>query len=53
MEVVSQDASLVKGSHGRLPEDPLDWPVCIAARDASLPAQIASTDVYAQIVRGF
>jgi predicted AlkP superfamily pyrophosphatase or phosphodiesterase len=53
MEVISQDASLVKGSHGRLPEDPLDWPVCIAARDASLPAQIASTDVYAQIVRGF
>ena len=53
MEVVSQDASLVKGSHGRIPEDPLDWPVCIATREAGLPAQLASTDVYAQIVRGF
>mgnify|MGYP003338806632 FL=1 len=53
MEVVSLDASLVKGSHGRVPEDPLDWPVLIAAREAGLPGQIASTDVYAQIVRGY
>lgn len=53
MEVVSQDASLVKGSHGRTPEDSLDWPVCIAAREAALPTQLVSTDVYAQIVRGF
>ena len=53
MEVVSQDASLVKGSHGRIPEDPLDWPVCIAAREAALPERLASTDVHAQILRGF
>jgi hypothetical protein len=46
MEVIFQDASLVKGSHGRIPEDPLDWPVLIAPAGAALPAQIASTDVY-------
>ena len=53
MEVISLDASLVKGSHGRVPADSQDWPVCIAARDASLPAEVASTDVYSQILRGF
>jgi predicted AlkP superfamily pyrophosphatase or phosphodiesterase len=53
MEVISQDASLVKGSHGRIPEAPLDWPVLIASSPVALPAQIASTDVYGQIVKGF
>ncbi|GBL43103.1 hypothetical protein EMGBD4_06020 [Verrucomicrobiota bacterium] len=53
MEVISLDASLVKGSHGRLPADTLDWPVCITARQAALPAEVASTDVHAQILRGF
>ena len=37
MKVISQDASLVKGSHGRIPEDPLDWPVLIAPAGAALP----------------
>ena len=53
MKVVSQDASLVKGSHGRIPEDPLDWPVLIAPASAALPPQVASTDVYARIAQGF
>jgi hypothetical protein len=43
----------VKGSHGRIPEDPLDWPVLIAPSSAALPVQMASTSVYAQMVRGF
>jgi hypothetical protein len=43
----------VKGSHGRIPEDPLDWPVLIGPASAALPAQIASTDVYGQIAKGF
>jgi predicted AlkP superfamily pyrophosphatase or phosphodiesterase len=53
MKVISQDASLVKGSHGSLPEDPLDWPVLIGPSSAALPAQVASTDVYGQIAKGF
>ncbi|HSJ02806.1 MAG TPA: alkaline phosphatase family protein, partial [Verrucomicrobium sp.] len=28
-DVIPLDAGLVKGSHGRLPEDPQDWPVLI------------------------
>ena len=44
MEVVSLDASLVKGSHGRVPEDPLDWPVLIAAREAGLPVIVHTRD---------
>ena len=43
----------MKGSHGRIPEDPLDWPVLIAPSSAALPAQLASTDVYGRIVAGF
>jgi len=53
MEVVSQDASLVRGSHGRIPEDSLDWPVLIGPAGAPAPTQLASTDVYARIVAGF
>ncbi|MFM9147746.1 MAG: alkaline phosphatase family protein, partial [Verrucomicrobiota bacterium] len=53
MEVVSQDASLVRGSHGRIPEDSLDWPVLIGPAGAAAPTQLASTDVYARIVAGF
>ncbi|MEI7651455.1 MAG: nucleotide pyrophosphatase/phosphodiesterase family protein [Verrucomicrobiota bacterium] len=53
MKVISQDASLVKGSHGRIPEDSLDWPVLIAPVSAALPSQMASTDVYGQIAKGF
>lgn len=29
MDVIPLDATLVKGSHGRVPEDKLDWPVLI------------------------
>jgi len=36
-----------------LPEDPLDWPVLITPSSSALPTQIASTDVYGQIAKGF
>ncbi len=51
MDVVPLDASLVKGSHGRRPADPKDWPVLITDRPELLEAdQIESTDVF-QILR--
>ena len=53
LEVVPQDASLVRGSHGRVPEDSLDWPVLIGSAGSASPPQLASTDVYARIVAGF
>ena len=36
MDVIPLDATLVKGSHGRIPEDRADWPVLIGDFD-SLP----------------
>jgi len=32
MDVIPIDASLVKGSHGRVPEDPLDGPVFLCSK---------------------
>ena len=29
MDVIPLDASLIKGSHGRIPEDPADWPILL------------------------
>ncbi len=48
MDVIPLDATLVKGSHGRIPEDPLDWPVMIGAEvDA---ARIPATEVFAHLI---
>ena len=46
MDVVSLDATLVKGSHGRLPEDPRTGPVFISTDPARLPeAAVDAIDV--------
>ena len=51
MDVIPLDATLVKGSHGRRPENKKDWPVLITERPESLQGgEIESTDVY-QILR--
>jgi predicted AlkP superfamily pyrophosphatase or phosphodiesterase len=44
LDVIPLDAGLVKGSHGRLPEDDQDWPVFISQNPESPPKQ--STDIY-------
>ena len=52
MDVISLDATLVKGSHGRRPADKKDWPVFITERPELLGAkQIESTDVYHALLR--
>ncbi len=52
MDVVPLDAALVKGSHGRRPEDQKDWPVFITSRPELLGAkEIGSTDVYHALIR--
>jgi predicted AlkP superfamily pyrophosphatase or phosphodiesterase len=46
MDVIPLDASLVKGSHGRLTDRPEDGPLIISSEAALLPeGQIAGTDV--------
>ncbi|NBY42107.1 MAG: alkaline phosphatase family protein, partial [Verrucomicrobia bacterium] len=43
----------IKGSHGRVPEDSLDWPVMITSVNAEVPNSIGSTEVFSYIVQGF
>jgi predicted AlkP superfamily pyrophosphatase or phosphodiesterase len=51
MDVIPLDAALVRGSHGRVPEDKQDWPVFIAApREATTNADMAATEVYAELL---
>jgi predicted AlkP superfamily pyrophosphatase or phosphodiesterase len=52
MDVIPLDATLVKGSHGRVPSDPADYPVVISSRPELLPGgRINATDVYHLIKR--
>ena len=32
MDVIPLDATLIKGSHGRIPEDPQDWPILLMSQ---------------------
>ncbi|MEI6597727.1 MAG: hypothetical protein WCL22_01660 [bacterium] len=43
----------VRGSHGRVPEDSLDWPVLIAGAKEGMATQISSTEVLGVIIKGF
>ena len=52
MDVIPLDASLVKGSHGRLPERVADYPVFISPRSELMPpGQVTAPDVYHLIKR--
>ena len=48
MDVIPLDASLVRGSHGRRPEDREDWPVLISPQSAEREI-LGSLDVYSHI----
>jgi hypothetical protein len=47
LNVIPLDASLVKGSHGRIPEDMSEWPVFVSPVSAESVKE--STDVYGAI----
>ncbi|GAB3008291.1 alkaline phosphatase family protein [Cyclobacterium sediminis] len=49
MDVIPLKAELVKGSHGRIPEDKADWPVLIGSKHAEKIEGVAPTDVYSMI----
>jgi len=54
MDVIPLDATLVKGSHGRVSANKKDWPVIIAGEPEFLPAkEIQSTDVFQFLLRHF
>lgn len=51
MDVIPLDASLVKGSHGRLPDDPMDGPVFITQQPDAMPEPpLHATDVHDAIL---
>jgi predicted AlkP superfamily pyrophosphatase or phosphodiesterase len=52
MDVIPLDASLVKGSHGRPTDDPVDGPVFLSSEPRLLPeGPMAATDVKAAVLR--
>ena len=52
MDVIPLEATLVKGSHGRVPENPADFPIFISSRRELVPnGKVESTDVYHLIKR--
>jgi len=47
MDIIPLDATLVKGSHGRMPEDPKDHPILITnIKGESLKDKLLATEVY-------
>jgi predicted AlkP superfamily pyrophosphatase or phosphodiesterase len=58
MDVIPLDATLIKGSHGRVPEDQLDWPVLVGPPDAisggkgKVDGVVPATSVYAILRSG-
>jgi hypothetical protein len=51
-DVIPLDAGLVKGSHGRIPEDRLDWPVLAGDLPHLNDREfIPATQVYHELLR--
>jgi hypothetical protein len=52
MDVIPLDATLVKGSHGRKPDRPADYPVLISPKPELLADELLeATEVYAVLKR--
>ncbi|GAB3532447.1 alkaline phosphatase family protein [Pontibacter brevis] len=46
MDIIPLDATLIKGSHGRIPEDKSEWPVLLTKSKQALPQDIQAVDVF-------
>ena len=51
MDVVGLDPTVVRGSHGRLPDDPVDGPVFISSDPTYARERIHATDVKDELLR--
>jgi hypothetical protein len=51
MNVIPLDATLVKGSHGRVTDDPRNGPVLLSTEADRVPENVAATDVKDVILR--
>lgn len=52
LKLTPLDPQRIRGSHGRVPEDSLDWPVLIEPRNG-LPATLEATQVHDRLAAGF
>lgn len=46
MDIIPLDATLIKGSHGRTPEDKSEWPVLLTKSKQHLPQELQAVDVF-------
>ncbi|PRY09690.1 putative AlkP superfamily pyrophosphatase or phosphodiesterase [Pontibacter ummariensis] len=46
MDIIPLDATLIKGSHGRIPEDKNEWPVLLTKNQQKLPQEVQAVDVF-------
>ncbi|TPE44432.1 alkaline phosphatase family protein [Pontibacter mangrovi] len=46
LDIIPLDASLIKGSHGRIPEDKQEWPLLLTKYKTDLPQEIQAVDVF-------
>jgi predicted AlkP superfamily pyrophosphatase or phosphodiesterase len=49
MDLIPLDANLVRGSHGRIPEDPADWPIIIGDLPSLRTNHIDSSEVFGHL----
>ncbi len=49
MDLIPLDANLVRGSHGRIPEDPADWPIIAGDLPSLRTNHVDSSEVFAHL----
>ena len=49
MDLIPLDANLVRGSHGRVPEDVADWPILVGDLPSLRSNRISATDVFSHL----
>lgn len=51
MDIIPLDATLVKGSHGRMPENREDWPLLVADQIENTKESVEATEVFEIILK--
>ncbi|GAB3810761.1 hypothetical protein GCM10028895_00280 [Pontibacter rugosus] len=51
MNIIPLDATLIKGSHGRIQEDKNEWPLLLSNTKAPLPQELQAVDVFDVILQ--
>ncbi|RIJ34465.1 alkaline phosphatase family protein [Pontibacter oryzae] len=46
LDIIPLDATLIKGSHGRIPDDKNEWPLLLTKYEPEIPKEVAAVDVF-------